>query len=317
MTDTGKNRLSFLGNGNDLFRIYIVNMLLSILSLGLYYPWSKAAFLKYVYQETEFATSRFIFHGTGKEMFRGFIKAMGIILFLIVIFIAGSFSKNTFLKAGSAFIFYLGFTLITPLAIHGRMRYRLSRTSWRGIHFGYRGDLKRIYRVYLLGLFVSAITLGIYTPWFINNLRKEVISNVRFGNVQFQYKGEGREFFVLYLKGIFFSVITCGIFLVWFLKNLHNYYINNIEIIQDGVGTRIYSTVQTGAYFENFFINYILTSATCGLGTPFAIVRNFNFIFSNIRIPNTFDPDKIIQTEQEYKDATAEDLSDMLDIGFA
>jgi uncharacterized membrane protein YjgN (DUF898 family) len=57
-------------------------------------------------------------------------------------------------------VFYVGFFLIIPLAIHGSYRYRLSRTSWRGIHFGYRGNLKEFYKLYMKNIFLSVITFG-------------------------------------------------------------------------------------------------------------------------------------------------------------
>ncbi|HZG01773.1 MAG TPA: DUF898 family protein, partial [Chitinophagales bacterium] len=65
-------RVTFHGRGGDLFGIYVVNWLFTVLTLGIYYPWAKAAVLRYLYQETEFDNSRFSFHGTGKEMFIGF-----------------------------------------------------------------------------------------------------------------------------------------------------------------------------------------------------------------------------------------------------
>ena len=71
-------QVTFYGEGAKLFGIYIVNILLTLVTLGLYYPWARAALLKYMYEESEFEGSRFTFHGTGKEMFIGFIKAIGI-----------------------------------------------------------------------------------------------------------------------------------------------------------------------------------------------------------------------------------------------
>src|SRR5687767_7359068 len=72
-------QLRFLGEGGALFAIQIVNLLLMIVTLGLYYPWAKAKTLRYIYGATEFEGSTLQFHGTGAEMFKGFIKAILII----------------------------------------------------------------------------------------------------------------------------------------------------------------------------------------------------------------------------------------------
>nr|WP_290933665.1 DUF898 family protein [Haliscomenobacter sp.] len=94
--DDQNRQLSFWGEGSKLFGIFIVNMLLTLLTLGLYYPWARAATLKYLYQETEFEGSRFTFHGTGKEMFVGFIKAVGIILALYLVLFIFIWLDNSF-----------------------------------------------------------------------------------------------------------------------------------------------------------------------------------------------------------------------------
>ena len=69
-----KYNLQFNGKGSDFFGVVIVNWLLTIVTLGFYYPWAKANNLKYLYGETSLNNDPFAFHGTVKEMFKGFIK---------------------------------------------------------------------------------------------------------------------------------------------------------------------------------------------------------------------------------------------------
>ena len=45
-------QLSYTGKGGDFFSIIIVNWLLTLITLGLYYPWAKAKQLNYLYGET-------------------------------------------------------------------------------------------------------------------------------------------------------------------------------------------------------------------------------------------------------------------------
>ena len=77
-------QLSFSGKGLELFKIQIVNFILNVLTIGLFYPWAKARKLQYLYSNTIFEESPFTFTGTGKEMFKGFIKA---ILFVILAYL--------------------------------------------------------------------------------------------------------------------------------------------------------------------------------------------------------------------------------------
>src|SRR3990172_1471949 len=68
-------RLSFHGNGGGLFGNYIRKLLLSLVTFGIYYFWGKVEVRKYLYSQHEFEGDRFAYHGTGKEIFIGWLKA--------------------------------------------------------------------------------------------------------------------------------------------------------------------------------------------------------------------------------------------------
>lgn len=317
-TSVSKPTLAFKGQGSELFSIQIVNIALMLVTLGLYYPWAKAKNLQYIYRKTELAGSPFTFHGTGKEMFKGFIKGIGIFAVLYAVLIYGTLQAQqeefgTYLICLA--IFVGGLSVLLPLAMHGMMRYRTSRTSWRGIHMGYRGTLGSMFKVFYLNLFFTIITFGIYGAWFTTNLRKEIIGNLRFGNASFTYNGDGGEYFILNLKGYFLSIFTLGIYSFWWAKDLINYYIDNIFIEQDGKYSRLDSSLSGGDYFKLAIGNLFIMVLTLGLGYAWVVTRTLNAIVNNCEIIGEFNPDELAQTEGEYKDATFEDMADMLDIG--
>jgi len=315
-TDSIPSRqITFYGEGSKLFGIYIVNLLLIIVTLGLYYPWAKAAVLRYVYQETEFEGSRFSFHGTGREMFKGFIKAIGIFIGIYAILIGAMLTQNKVIISLGLLLFYAAILLLIPIAIHGALKYRLSRTSWRGIHFGYRGELKKFVEEFVIGGLLTIATIGIYSFWFTIKLRQYIFGNIRFGNIQFSYKGDGKDYFMLNLKGYFLSFVTLGVYFFWFVKDLFAYFIDNMEMHQDGQLIKFRSTATAGGYFSLIVGNIFIVLFTLGLGTPWATVRTIRFVVSNIVIEGILDVDAIQQTEMDYRDATGEDISDMIDIG--
>ena len=306
-------RLSFKGKGGDLFVVLIVNWLLTMLTLGIYYPWAKVRRLSWYYENTEMDSHPFHFHGTGREMFIGFIKAVAILALIIGLFIGLTAMKMAFL----AFIIYIGGLLaFIPLVIHGTYRYRMSRSSWRGIHFGYRGQLKELYTIFLRDGFLTIITLGIYGSWFAMNLRNYILSHVRYGSSSFQYKGEGLEFFVLNLKGWFLTVITLGIYAFWWQKDLFQYYVNNLSWnFADGKRIQFKSTATGGGLFGLLVGNVLLIIFTLGIGFAWAQVRMACFVMNNIEFAGDADLNAVVQTEAEHKNALADDLGDMMDIG--
>jgi uncharacterized membrane protein YjgN (DUF898 family) len=82
-------KLNFNANGTDYFIVKLVNGILMGLTLGIYYPWAKAKKLIFLYDNTlNWINVKFRFTGTGKEMFVGFIKAVGIFLVFYIALIA-------------------------------------------------------------------------------------------------------------------------------------------------------------------------------------------------------------------------------------
>lgn len=314
ITSENKNyKLQFHGKGGDFFGVIIVNWLLTIVTLGLYYPWAKANKLKYLYGETSLNEDRFAFHGTGKEMFKGFIKAIvlfGMFYGLLFLFL--------YLKMPvvGILLFYLGIIAILPIAIHGSYRYRMSRTSWRGIRFGYRGERDVLVKNFFKWIFFTIITFGIYGSWLHMNLRRYILGNIRFGNVEFEYNGDGADYFWLNLKGYLLTVITLGIYMFWWQKDLFDYYVDNLSLQKDGESIRLNSTVTGGGIFQLAIVNILIIVFTLGLGYAWAVTRTMEYLFNNIEMEGNIDLDAIHQTEENFRDATGEDISDLLDIDF-
>lgn len=308
-------KISFDGTGRQLFGIQVVNLLLTIVTLGLYYPWAKAAYLKYIYQSTSYGGSHFSFEGTGKEMFVGFIKAVVILAIMYGTFLSLVYSQNTTLIFLGLLLFWIGSAVLVPFVIHGTLRYRLSRTTWRGIHFGYRGDLKELMKIFARDLVFTILTLGIYGAWLTMHMRNYTTKHIRFGNVKFIYNGDGGEFFILNLKGYFLTLLTLGIYAFWWQKDLLNYWLENLRIQQGNKELHIKSSITGGGVFGLLFVNLLIIVFTLGLGAPWATVRTFKFIFDNATLSEALDVEAIRQTEHEYKNATADELGDAIDIG--
>ena len=313
LPDVKNYKLSFHGQGKDYFGIVIVNWLLTIITLGIYYPWAKAKNLQFLYGSTALEGDRFAFHGTGREMFVGFIKTIllfGIIYGLLVLFF---YLEMPIL---GILIFYFTFLAVLPIAIHGSYRYRFSRTSWRGIRFGYRGDRTELFTSFFQWIFFTIITLGIYGAWMEMKLRSYLLSNVRAGNVEFKYKGVGSEYFLLNLKGYLLSLITLGVYSFWWYKDLLAYYVNHLSLHKDNEQIRMKSVATAGGIFKMVMGNLLIVIFTLGLGYAWAITRTMKFMTDNIKLEGNMDLTNIEQTEDDYNDATGDDMTGLLDINF-
>ena len=234
-------KLSYHGKGLDYFVIMLVNGILTALTFTIYYPWARAKELKYLYGSTSFNGDRFSFSGTGKEMFIGYLKT----LLIFALMIAAYTSLLLAEKPGLAIlVLYMFLIAIVPLALHGSYRYRMSRTSWRGIRFGYRGDKKELILGFLKWILLTIVTLGIYAAWMSVKMNNYIIGNIRAGNVQFKYNAKGSEFFWILLKGYFLTAITLGIYSFWWYKELFDFYVKNLSL-EKGEHSIIFSSRAT------------------------------------------------------------------------
>jgi uncharacterized membrane protein YjgN (DUF898 family) len=305
--------MAFYGKGSEYFKIQIVNTILNILTLGLYYPWAKEKSLKYLYSKNTFEETPFVFSGTGKEMFKGFIKAL-----IILVLLYGAFFYLTMIEhpVWAFLVIYAGILALMPLAIHGSYKYRMAKTSWKGIRFGYTGNRNELIGLFFKGILFTILTLGFYGSWFTTNLRRYVLSNIKVGNARFVYTGDGTDYFVLNLKGYFLTLITAGIYGFWWQKELFEFFVNNLRLEQDEDAVFFRSTATGGGFAGLMIINMLILIFTLGLGYAWVVTRTMEFVMNNIEASGYYSFESLQQSQEDYSDATADDMADILDFGF-
>lgn len=143
--------IEFTGSGSEYFRIWVVNLLLTIVTLGLYYPWAKVRRLRYFCGNTKVGGYPLDFHGDPKKMLRGFVLVM---LLLAAYSGAGHFSAVAGLVALVVMLF------VWPPLLRASMQFRLANTSWRGLRMRFVGDVKGAY-VAMAPAFVAAMVLAV------------------------------------------------------------------------------------------------------------------------------------------------------------
>lgn len=299
---------TFNGTGGQLFAIQIVNVLLCIVTLGLYYPWAKVNTLRFLYEETTFMGDQFVFHGTGKQLFIGFIKVVGI--FLLLGFMMGIMMR--FAPVLGVLTFYAAMIVLIPVAVHGALKYRMSHTSWRGIYFGYRGDLVELIKKYVIGFILTIVTFGIYGAWFAMDLQRYVTGHIRAGSVKFGFDGQGGEYFKIFFLGYLLTILTLGIYGFWWMKNIFNFMADHTYLEHEGNEYYFHGGSTAGQVFRLSIGNMLLVFFTLGIGTPWAIVRTIRYQMRNMMLHGAFDPSGIEQTEPAFTDATGDALGEAL-----
>ncbi len=303
-------RMTFAGKGRDFFGIFVVNWLFTILSIGIYYPFARARTMHYLYGETSFEGSRLYFSGTGREMLKGFVVALVVIISLNLLFFLSSY--NDFYLG--LLLIYIAYSLLIPIAIHGSMRYRMSRTSWRGIRFGYRGSRKELMLKFIAWGLLTIVTFGIYWSWMTMNIRSYVFENTRIGNAKFKFNGNGGDYFALNLVGYILTFLTLGIYYPWWRRSIITFYIDHLSLHLDDKKMLMRFRGTGNELFPILFGNLLIILFTLGFGYPYTVVREMNYVFKNLDMRGTLDFEDIEQTEANFRNAAGEDIGDMLDI---
>ena len=144
--------VDFTGSGSEYFRIWIVNLLLIIVTLGLYFPWAKVRKLRYFYGNTVIDGEPLGFHGDAWKMFKGFAVMA---VFFGLYSVAGNVSPT------AGFVAFLVIAGLWPALFKASMQFRMANTSWRGLRFGFSGSTGDAYRACLPLFIPGALILGL------------------------------------------------------------------------------------------------------------------------------------------------------------
>jgi uncharacterized membrane protein YjgN (DUF898 family) len=332
-------RPTFHGSGGTLLGIHIVNILLILVTLGVYYCWAKTRVRRYLFSETAFEGDRFAYHGTGKELLLGFLRAFLVFLVPVIVLsiVRDQLDVDPRIKTAAAFLISVLFLFFIPVAMVGSRRYRLSRTSWRGIRFSFRGTARAFIPIFLKGYFLSGLTFGLYYPFYLTRRQAFMVSNSYFGNERFAFDGNARELFRSFMLSllptiatlavgwiareaghpwignvsILLTLPTLGVCWVWYLAGRRRFFWNHTYFGP----ARFRSTVAGGTLLGLYVVNALLLLSTLGLAWPWVRVRNIRFAFRYLSLEGPLELERI-QQQAQFASATGEGLAGFLDTGF-
>jgi uncharacterized membrane protein YjgN (DUF898 family) len=182
--------LVFTGQGREYFRIWIVNLFLSVITLGFYSPWAKVRRLQYFYRNTRLAGSSFEYHGNPVAILKG--RIVGMILFGGY-YVAGYFSPLLGLAAFGVV------AVIMPWLLARSFRFRLFNSSYRGLRFGFHGSTASAYWVFLGLPLLSILTFFLLVPFVHQRIRRYQHGSAAYGQSRFTIAAPAGEFYVVYL----------------------------------------------------------------------------------------------------------------------
>lgn len=193
---TADRLLEWHGDLTELYRIFLVNIVLTVITLGVYYFWGKTRIRRYVWAHVApagFPGDRLEYRGKGSEIFLAWLVA----LVLLGAAAAGVYALYRGLGEAALLLvplLVLGVLFLAPLAFHtakfAARRYILSRTRWRGIRFAQTGS------VWWMGVYTAVrrwaqyLTMHVTRPFYEEAKRRCTIDATWFGDRRMRYTGK-------------------------------------------------------------------------------------------------------------------------------
>jgi uncharacterized membrane protein YjgN (DUF898 family) len=208
-----RRRFEFTGVGSEYFKIWIVNVLLTIVTLGIYSAWAKVRRLRYFYNNTKFAGSTFDFHGSPIAILKGRAIAVVLILLIQIPYIG--------------LIFLAIYLLGLPWLLYKSFQFNLANSSYRNLRFNFTGTARGAYialgiplaiatgllAIGFLSLFfggtvgivvgtaifvVTLIVFYLMGPYLQYRVYRYYATNAELGNSRFEFHVKALEFYVPY-----------------------------------------------------------------------------------------------------------------------
>lgn len=129
--------LEFSGSGGEFFRVWIVNVLLTVVTFGLYTPFARRRTAQYFYGHTLVADSPLEFTAQQRRMVVGFLLLAGL---YFAFNLAAETGQDTVVS-----LMMLAGAVLAPYFWGSAMRFRLNATRWRGVRLQFTASWPEVY----------------------------------------------------------------------------------------------------------------------------------------------------------------------------
>ena len=280
----------FGGNGGELFRIWIANLFLTIVTLGIYSAWAKVRTNRYLWANTQLGNAGFAYLAKPIAILKGRMLVMGFF---------GSYALSTLYVPELEIVFALLMFGLMPWVVVRSLAFRARNTAYRNIRFNFRGGYGEALGAYVLRPMLIPFTLGFALPWVLQKQKQFIVEQSRFGASPFGFGAEVADFYRIYARAVGLLVLGgMAIFIVAALLGgsralvagvlgapLYLFFFARISadtsklvFNQASLGKhRFRSTLQASELFVLYLSNALGILLTLGIFIPWAKVRTARY----------------------------------------
>lgn len=339
---SGETPFEFTGSAGEYFRIWIVNVALTVLTLGIYAAWAKVRKKRYFFGNTLLAGKPFEYTGDPIAILKGNLIIGGALLAYFI-------SSAVFPPAGLIFMLILAITF--PWLIFKALRFNAYNTRHRNIRFRFLGRCGESYEVNLWLPIVTPLTLGLLWPYVQYRKKKYVLGNLSFGSAHFIFDGQIGQFYGYFFKALgllFLIVLTFGLIAAGLGSALQGdldsmkevfaiggisiyvvalillpiYYFTKVTVgalnatAIEGLA-RLHCTMRVREVLWLEFTNILAIVLSLGLAIPWAAIRRARYRTTHLAVTFTGDLDRVAASLEADQAALGDSAADAFDFDIA
>lgn len=326
----------FRGQGGEYFKIWIVNILLSVITLGVYSAWAKVRRKRYFYGSLLLDGSAFEYLADPVKI----LKGRAIVFTMYILWIGIS---SVFPPLGSLIL--IVFSFVMPFIINRSLRFNAYNSSYRNVRFGYNATYWEAFLNFVAFGLLAGLSLGLLYPFYIYNMKKFIVNHSRFGRQKFEFDGKVADMYWIFGKTIVIGLIIFVLVVVFttvagtggfamgsvgalfayllilssvpvvigYLRCVQlNYVLSSIQI----KGSRLSCFMKPSTYVWISVTNYIGIAVTLGLFIPYSVIRILKYRYDNMKFFVKGDMGAMVAAESESIGAFGEEFDDFFDIDF-
>jgi uncharacterized membrane protein YjgN (DUF898 family) len=325
--------LTFSGRGTEYFGIWITNLVLTLLTLGIYSAWAKVRRLQYFHRHTTLAGAGFDYHGDPRAILKG--RVIGLLLLL-------AYNLSFQFSTVAGLIVAAGLAAVMPMLLMRALRFRAHNSSWRGLRFGFDGDAAGAYSVFLKWPLFALMTLGLLGPMWHQRMKQYQFNHARYGSAGFSIDVPVGLFYRIY--GVAIGVVAAGVItifttlaalaegvpsafmllpllllaLILFVQPYLSARVQNLVWNHTRLGGhRFESCVSARRLYAITMTNLLGVVLTLGLFLPFAAIRLARYRLECVNLLSAGSVDDFVAGQQREVAATGEEAADLFDVDIA
>jgi uncharacterized membrane protein YjgN (DUF898 family) len=315
----------FSGRGGEYFRIWIVNIILTILTLGIYSAWAKVRNKQYFYGNTSIDGAAFQYLAKPIQILKGRII---VAIFVITISVLSEFFPLAGGLLSLVMIIFLPWIVVRALAFNAR------NSSLRNIRFGFEARVWDAAKAFVLWPLAAVLTLGILTPVIYFKQKKFIVEHSRYGATKFQFAATIGDyykiFFLLALHAIIGLIavglgflafaplaVLLGLVLYLYLYAFITIQTSNLLYNRALLGPhRFQADMAVSSFTGIVLINSLGIVLTLGLFYPWAAVRALKYKLDHLALQAGGSIDDFLAVEEKKVSALGDEFSDYMDFDF-